>query len=137
MVSSPLPWRSYRLKLAPLPSSLNGFPCGKIKNYDSGGECFKEFLKVESISWVSDFLEDSEDDLVVVVKPKGAGSHENVLDIDSSLPGIGVEWEKGVDFGDGIGSEDGVFSGDILGEDGLKVFGLDFLFGHEEISFWK
>jgi hypothetical protein len=39
-----------------------------------------------------------------------------------------------VNFSDGIRGEDGVLSSDIIGEDSLKVFGLDLFFGHEEIS---
>jgi hypothetical protein len=39
-----------------------------------------------------------------------------------------------VKISDGVWGEDGIFSSNILGEDSLKIFGLDLFSGHE-ISF--
>ena len=131
MVSSPLPCKSYKLKLAPLPSSLNGFPWIKIKNYDSGSQSLQELFEVYCITWaLSNFVEDSEDDVILGIKSKSSGGQEKISDINSSLSGISIEWEQSVDFGDGVRGEDGVFSGDILGEDSLEVFGLNLSSAH-------
>ena len=75
-------------------------------------------------------LEESEDEFVFGVEAQGAGSHEEVSDVSSSLPGVGVEREESMEFDDVIGGEDGVFGGDILGEHGLEFFLLDFSLRH-------
>lgn len=75
-------------------------------------------------------MKDSEDNIIFAIEAEGACSHEKILDIDSSLPGVGVEWEESVEFGDVLSSEDGVFSSDVFGKDCLEIFGLNFLFAH-------
>ena len=131
MVSSPLPWRSYRLKLAPLPYSLNGFPWDNIKNYDSGSQGFQEFFEIQSVTWViGNFVKGSEDNVVFLVEAQSFGGHEDVLDINSSLSRVGIKWEEGVDFSNTVVGEDGVLSDNILGEDSLEIFGLNLFSAH-------
>ncbi len=135
MVSSPFPWRSYKLKLAPLPYSLNGFPWIKSNYYDSGCQSFQKLFEVQCITWIfSNFLKNSEDNVILFVQAESFGRHKNVFNINSSLSWVSIKWEQSVEFGNGIISEDGVFSSDFFGEDGLKILGLS-LFSWHEISF--
>ena len=55
---------------------------------------------------------------------------EEVSAIGSSLSGVSVEGEEGVEFGDVFGEEYGVLGGDVFCEDGFELFFLDFLFAH-------
>ena len=79
-------------------------------------------------------MQDSENNIEFGVKTQSFGSQENISDINSSLSWISIEWEQGVKISDGVWGEDGIFSSNILGEDSLKIFGLDLFSGHE-ISF--
>lgn len=82
------------------------------------------------MSSLVDVVENSEDELVLGVKTKGGGSEEEVSDIGSSLAGISVEGEQSVELSDAIGGENGVLGADVLGEDGLELFLLNFFSAH-------
>lgn len=72
-----------------------------------------------------DLVEESEDELVFGVEAEGGGGEEDVADIGSALAGVGVEGEDCVELSDVVGSEDGIFGSDVLGEDGLKILLLE------------
>lgn len=55
------------------------------------------------------FLEETEHELVLGVQSEDVGSHEQISNIGSPLPGVSVEGEQGVELGDVLGREDGVF----------------------------
>jgi hypothetical protein len=91
--------------------------------YDSGSQGFQELLKVYCISGgFAHFNQDSENNVVLLVQTQTLCSHDDILDINSSLSGICVKGEKRVKLDDMFWREDRVFSGDILLEDGLEIF---------------
>jgi hypothetical protein len=86
-----------------------------------------------AVGAVIDLLEESEDELVFEVESEGASGDEEFADIGSSLPGIDVKGEEGVQFLNGFGGEDGVLGSDVLGEDGLELLLLGFALGHLDL----
>lgn len=70
--------------------------------YDSVGELSQELLEVErgSVSGVVGFLNKPEDEFILGIETESAGSHEHISDVCSPLPGVGIEREEGVEFGD-------------------------------------
>lgn len=100
--------------------------------YDSVGELSQELFEVKrgSVSGVVDFLNKSEDEFILGIETESAGSHEHISDVCSSLPGVGIEGEEGVELGDMFWRENWVFGGDVFGEDGLEFFFLNLLLGH-------
>ena len=106
-------------------------PGFKKNNYDSGSQSFQELLEVYSVTWsFTQLNQDSENDVVFLVQAQGFSSHDDIFNINSSLSWVGIKGEQSVEFNDVLGSEDGVFSGNILLEDGLEVFVKDFFSGH-------
>lgn len=85
------------------------------------------------MSAVIDFLEESEDELVFMVESEGAGSDEQFANISSSLPGISVKGEEGVQFLNVLSGEDGILASDILGEDCFELLLLGFALGHLDL----
>ncbi len=76
-------------------------------------------------------MKDSEDDVILLIESESTSSHENVLDVDSSLPGVCVEGEECVNFRNVFNIEDGIFGGNVLGENGLEILGLDIFSAHQ------
>ncbi len=108
-----------------------GFPGFNIKIYDSGSQGLQELLKVDGISSVlCEFSQNSENNVVTLVKAECLCGHDDISEINSSLPGVSIEWKQGVEFYDVLTSEDGAFSGNFLREDSLEVLFLDFFSWH-------
>ena len=103
-----------------------------IKKYDAGGELLQEGLEVEglAVGGVVDLLDEPEDELVFGIESEGAGSEKDISCISSSLAGIGIEGEEGVQFGNAVGAEHWVLGTDVLGKHCLQLFLLDLTLGH-------
>lgn len=52
------------------------------------------------MSVIMNFLEESENKFIFGVEAEGAGGDKQISDISSSLPGVCVEREQGVQFSD-------------------------------------
>ena len=76
-------------------------------------------------------MKHSEDDVILLIESESTSSHENVFDVDSSLPGVCIEGEECVDLRNVFDVEDGVFGGNVLGQDGLEILGLDIFSAHQ------
>jgi hypothetical protein len=96
------------------------------------GEFLQELFEVKggAVGAVVDFLEEAEDELVLGVESERAGGEEDLADIGPALTGVCVEGEEGMQFGDALGSEDGVLGSDVLGQHGLEFLLLDFSLRH-------
>lgn len=102
-----------------------GFPKIKRIFYDSGSECFKEILEVESVTWCfADLKKDSEYNIILFIQAQGFGSHDDILDVSSSLSGISIKREQLMEFNNMLIWEDRVFSDNFFSEDSLEIFGL-------------
>lgn len=103
-----------------------------MKNYDAGGELLQEGLKVKGLAVGSfiDFLDESEDELILDIKSEGASSEKDISCIGSSLTRIGIEREEGVQFRNAFGAEHWVLGTDVLGKHCLEFLLLDLTLGH-------
>lgn len=79
---------------------------------------------------VIDFLEEAEDELVLGIESESACSEEDLSDISASLARVGIEGEEGMEFGNAFRSEDGVLGSNILSQDCLELFLLNFTLRH-------
>jgi hypothetical protein len=100
--------------------------------YQSLGDLLEELLEVEgsAVGAVIDVLEETEDELVFGVEAESAGSDEEVASVCSSLSGVCVEAEEGVELLDVLGRQHWVLGGDVFAEDGLEFLVLNLFFGH-------
>ena len=81
---------------------------------------------------VEDILKEAEDQLVFGVKAEGGGGDEEISDVGSSLAGVGVEGEEGVQLSDVFRGEHGILDGDVLAQNSPEFLFLDLLLGHDE-----
>lgn len=103
-----------------------------MQKYDAVGELLEEGLEVEglAVGGLVDFLDESEDKLVLGIKSESASSEEDISGISSSLARIGIEGEEGVQFGNAFGTEHWVLGADVLGKHCLELLLLDLTLGH-------
>ena len=92
--------------------------------YDFVVQCFDELFEVDCISsgGVSNFLNNSEDEWILDIKAKNLSGHEDISDIDLSLPGVSVEGEELMELVEMVLTEEWVFSANVLGHDLIEVF---------------
>lgn len=96
------------------------------------GKLSQETFKVQSVASVGfiDFLNGSEYKLVLALEAKGLSGHQDISHLGSSLSGVGVQGEHGVEVCDEVFFEDGVFGSDGFCHDGFEVFFGQLSFGH-------
>lgn len=76
-----------------------------MERYDPSGKFLQESLEVESVAvgGIMHLLQQSEHELVFLVEAESASSQQEFSDIGSPLPGVSVEREESMEFGDSIG----------------------------------
>lgn len=109
-----------------------GFPTSYI-TYDSGGQLLKEAFEVQGVtsSVIVDFLDQSEDELVLGVKAEGRGSQEDISHICSPLAWVSIEGEDSMQFSNMLSAENWIFGSNIFGQHSLQFLLLDLLPAHD------
>lgn len=79
------------------------------------------------------FYKSSVNEFIFILKTECGGSHEDISDLNSSLPGIGVKGEHRVEFFDEFLVKDRVFVSNWLGHDGLKILFMN-LFSRQHFT---
>lgn len=94
------------------------------------GDFLEETFEVKScsVSAIIDVLKEAEDEFVFSIESEGAGSDEEITGVSSSLSGVCVEAEEGMEFFDVFGGEHGIFGGNVLAENLLEFFVLNLFF---------